>query len=451
MILTTRCPHCQTTFRVTDDQLKLYDGAVRCGVCQQVFNGTDHLLADPPVLTEKPAATASKPVSLAPAPTAPPPRKITPEAKPQSATPPPATPLQEESEPVTISLAEDDINASVGSGALFDALEEELSAISLELGQVTGQLFDPAPEDTSEEEYAAALPPQRAFSANEALHEAPLFPASPALKPNTRPPSSYPDPGAPAKNTVYSNAPRLDDVAEIAPSTAIEAEVLEANAPRMPPRQETPRFSSYRREPDPLMDDAFYGGAGNADDTDEEADADEPRFVRQGRAKQQSGFFTRILAGAGTLVLLGALAVQSLYMFSDRIATWWPPAESAVTRICATLSCPRRLETRIAALSIESSELQRILQSGNQYALSLLIRNSGSSWQSWPHVELTLTDMDKKPMVRRVFTPANYLPDAERIIKGIAPWSETPVKLYLDIKPESAGSRENYRVSLFYP
>lgn len=46
MIAVTQCPHCQTTFRVTDDQLKLYDGAVRCGVCQQVFNGKDHLLAD---------------------------------------------------------------------------------------------------------------------------------------------------------------------------------------------------------------------------------------------------------------------------------------------------------------------------------------------------------------------------------------------------------------------
>lgn len=37
--LATRCPHCQTYFRVTPQQLSLRDGMVRCGACRKIFNG----------------------------------------------------------------------------------------------------------------------------------------------------------------------------------------------------------------------------------------------------------------------------------------------------------------------------------------------------------------------------------------------------------------------------
>ena len=44
MVLATRCPHCRTTFRVVQDQLKLRGGLVRCGACKEIFNGTVNLL-----------------------------------------------------------------------------------------------------------------------------------------------------------------------------------------------------------------------------------------------------------------------------------------------------------------------------------------------------------------------------------------------------------------------
>lgn len=39
MALATKCPYCSTVFRVAYDQLKLRGGIVRCGCCQQVFDG----------------------------------------------------------------------------------------------------------------------------------------------------------------------------------------------------------------------------------------------------------------------------------------------------------------------------------------------------------------------------------------------------------------------------
>lgn len=464
MILVTKCPHCQTTFRVTEDQLKLYEGAVRCGVCQQIFNGTDHLQTEPPVLTDKPVAAEEKKTAPAAPKSAPAAPQNTPAKKaaaPNKPAPKPAAPRAaqpgHEADDITLSLADEDINAlSSESEALFDALEEELSTISLELGQVTGQLFGNELEEIpeAEEDEPDASIPEQPVTINEIVSDEAVYTKPPATAATTRFAnlSPYPDLGAPAKNTVYSTAPRLDDVAEVAPSTSIEAEVVEPDDPAILRHQRSQRLSSQNREPDPLMDTAdshhaaFFEVA-EEDDTDD-IYASEPSFVTKGRRKKRTGLFSGTFVGLATIALLAALAVQCLYMFSDRIVVWWPPAEPAVAKACSMLACPRRLETRISALSIESSELQIIPELGDRYTLSLLIRNSGSSYQSWPHIELTLMDQGKKPVVRRAFAPANYLPDANRIIKGIPPYSEESVKLYLEMKTES---NADYRIALFYP
>ncbi len=44
MALATRCPHCNTIFRVAADQLKLRGGIVRCGSCREVFDGSAALV-----------------------------------------------------------------------------------------------------------------------------------------------------------------------------------------------------------------------------------------------------------------------------------------------------------------------------------------------------------------------------------------------------------------------
>jgi len=44
MALATKCPHCNTIFRVAADQLKLRGGIVRCGSCHQVFDGNSALV-----------------------------------------------------------------------------------------------------------------------------------------------------------------------------------------------------------------------------------------------------------------------------------------------------------------------------------------------------------------------------------------------------------------------
>lgn len=54
----TCCPSCQTTFRISPEQLKARAGKVRCGKCQVVFNALDSLL-------EEAAQTTSAPLEIA--------------------------------------------------------------------------------------------------------------------------------------------------------------------------------------------------------------------------------------------------------------------------------------------------------------------------------------------------------------------------------------------------
>lgn len=47
MSLTTRCPACETIFKVVPDQLRVSEGWVRCGQCQEVFDASAQLVELP--------------------------------------------------------------------------------------------------------------------------------------------------------------------------------------------------------------------------------------------------------------------------------------------------------------------------------------------------------------------------------------------------------------------
>ncbi len=55
----TRCPGCQTIFRIREDQLSMADGLAHCYRCEQVFNARENILAEP--ATEKPSQPTEAP------------------------------------------------------------------------------------------------------------------------------------------------------------------------------------------------------------------------------------------------------------------------------------------------------------------------------------------------------------------------------------------------------
>lgn len=83
----TRCPECQTAFRVTPEQLQARSGKVRCGHCHGVFNALAHLIDTvPDIAPEKNRESRPEPEVAA----APPPPENSQTDRPELAALPPA-------------------------------------------------------------------------------------------------------------------------------------------------------------------------------------------------------------------------------------------------------------------------------------------------------------------------------------------------------------------------
>jgi len=91
----TRCPHCQTYFKISAEQLKKAGGKVRCGQCTKVFNSLGNLLEELPVaLSDRNKVAPQRPAAPAPRAPATPPlpaarTSAAPPAKPAAPPPPP--------------------------------------------------------------------------------------------------------------------------------------------------------------------------------------------------------------------------------------------------------------------------------------------------------------------------------------------------------------------------
>lgn len=177
-----------------------------------------------------------------------------------------------------------------------------------------------------------------------------------------------------------------------------------------------------------------------------EPEMEEPDFVRRSRLQEKAGRNRRILMTVGSLVLLAALVAQGATTFRNVLAAQFPQLTPALASTCDLLGCRVELPAQIDTLSVETGELQAL--GANTFSLGTLLRNQGSLAQAWPSLELALTDANDKPLLRRVFAPAEYLPPGTAPAKGFAARSEQPVKLHFELNQLKASG---YRIAIFYP
>lgn len=80
--------------------------------------------------------------------------------------------------------------------------------------------------------------------------------------------------------------------------------------------------------------------------------------------------------------------------------------------------------------------------------LTVFMRNQASYAVAWPSLELTLSDIDGKPVVRRVFSANDYVSDGAQREAGLSPRNERTIRLRLSAQ---AALASNFRVLAFYP
>lgn len=144
------------------------------------------------------------------------------------------------------------------------------------------------------------------------------------------------------------------------------------------------------------------------------------------------------------LFLCGLLA-QAAFYFRGALAFLIPEAKPAINQICAELGCEVPLPRRAELISIESSDLQTDPTNPGVIVLLATLRNRAAFPQTFPALELTLTNERDQPLARRVLQFNDYLADKTEVFEGS---SEKQIRLNLDAASLKASG---YRLYLFYP
>lgn len=174
------------------------------------------------------------------------------------------------------------------------------------------------------------------------------------------------------------------------------------------------------------------------------ASAGELSFVRAARRK---AFWRKPLVRMGlallSVCLLCALLLQVAVHERHFIAASWPQAKALLDVLCRPLQCSVGHYRQIAAVDVDGSSFHKVR--GDEYQFSLTLKSRARMPVETPSIELTLTDAQNQPIVRRVLQPSELSAPAELAAQG--EWSATTAILLA-----SGGVRiTGYRVLAFYP
>lgn len=154
-------------------------------------------------------------------------------------------------------------------------------------------------------------------------------------------------------------------------------------------------------------------------------------------------------AFALSVFLLLMLLGQSVYFLRTDIAALYPKTKLLLTQACQILKCTVPLPQQIDLLTIDDSDMQEHLTYQNVLIFSSTLINHANFAQAYPNIELTLTNTDDEPVLRRTFKAADYLQSpASAAAVGIAAKEEMRIKLQLNTSDIAVAG---YRVSLNYP
>lgn len=384
MSYTTQCPSCQTRFKVNDKQLSAANGLVRCGRCSHVFNATEHFVS------------SDVPPVLTP-PVAPPVPAMPPAAAPQ---------VQQPADPM------DDFELELPD---FDPQTAASPAVTDDFD------LEPAPALAP----ANAMQPPDSGSSREAEEfQRALAEALQTRKTSPTPSQNYaaeldePEPPAPLPD-VFANKRRRGEQAEDIPPPASAASSEPAETPAPPARPPHP-----------------YGDLGEAD---EEVSSEEPH-----RRNPLLTIVMVLLAIIGSLLLAG----QLIYFNRTRIAAEVPEARPALEAFCHIAGCNVPWPTDIAQIRTEWSELAFVPEHANLIQLSATLKNHAAFAQNYPMLEVSLKDADDQVLIRKVFSPKEYLKADDFKLQRFNANSEVKVTMRLDAgKVRAMG----YSLYWFYP
>lgn len=474
----TRCPACQTVFRLRAEQLRARHGEVRCGHCFSPFNALDHLIAEVseaahPGTPASPSALEPPPVehNEASSPSATEPSQalaLTRHEEGSESDPHPAAPSEtaEDAPPVvherdTGMLSDldfdipDDIMGTTGHPARSADADRSVGIERREptLDEIDFSTFFAPDVDTLQSEAEAEFrhqPPGSGMISFPALEPLPVEAEADSWSPQE--PEEVPAPADTASAGHGTTAGKHVPFPEVIRAERRNAAgAVAGDAP--PPAASNPDLPSAG-----ISDTAstfVFRAADNEVETDLENELAlpaEPEIDTEyldatyGKPEQPSAL-KRTVRGLAVGLLAGTLAMQASYLFRQDIARTLPGLRPLLVSACDRLGCDMPLPREASLIAIETTDLQSEPGRRGRFILHATVRNRADFLQAWPHLELTLTDGADTPIARRVFTPSEWVAPS-RLDAGFAARSDAVVRQAFDVTDLAP---TGYRVYVFYP
>lgn len=404
MLLATRCPFCETVFRVLPAHLAARRGLVRCGHCQEAFDASGSLYELPEngdfAQATPVAADIAASLTTPPAPQAAPAQSFDHDTDQTPAPAPAQVPEQTPQNAPAASPGESAPQAPNFSGRAWDP-------------------WAPRPDSNLDPglQYNASHLPRTNFE-----HAAPG--ADVHIRHDDEPTLSH----AIGRGAAPS--------AGRATSGPVEPTLSANEAIRSPIADPEPVFRPVGSSAAPAFS-AFEPNAGG-----------EPFAVTREapvRAQRRTGW--RIIGVLIALVLLAALAAQLAWWLRETVIVHWPGSQPYYQQACAQLGCHVSPPRDIDGLQIQPSDLRQV-DDPHHLELKVPLHNRFDVALAYPAMELTLLDRQNNVVVRRVLWPQDYTPPGTRIEAGLPAQTTQTMIVRLDTGNVVAS---NFRIEIFYP
>ena len=225
-------------------------------------------------------------------------------------------------------------------------------------------------------------------------------------------------------NGVLENVPNLSDLAS--------AEQL-SNLPYV----EGPYVDDYV----PISDEAFVLDDDISAPIIIEDLTNEPAFT-----KTKFNYKNSLLPLAVMLLLILAL-LQTVYFNRTLIAAQYPVFKPMLIQACQWIQCDINLPKQLALLSIDDSDMQESDDYKDVINFSSMLINNANYNQTYPNIELTLTDTEDEPVLRRIVKPEEYLKNTDDIVAGIGAHAEQRLNIAINVRDIAVAG---YRVLVVY-
>jgi len=451
MALATRCPHCETVFRLDPHLLAPHDGRVRCGHCQEIFDAAHYQFdRDEIIMVALAATTPNYGVD-------------------------PASPWAEKSSAEVSGDKRDalgiPLHPFVPNTALAPQVEPEHAPVARSeplAGLAAAEAVSRTRADSDFPGEGRTEFPWQAVNRAEAGAQA----DAPADTPARTEPRTDSFAGRNESDSLKES--RTDPFISRTESEAFNESRADGSraesrtepfvgwsAPRAEPETPAPRRpvdTPTRSEPAPLgATAAAPWAAGPAEPSFGSAAASsEPAFeptsepfpvIREARAPARSGIAWKIIGSLIALVLFVALIAQVAWWQRETVMVYWPASQPLFAQACEQIGCVVAPPRDIDGLQIENSGLRQV-DGSHKLELKLTLRNRFDVAIAYPALELTLLDDKNNVAIRRVLWPQDYARPGTVIGAGLAARSTQPVIVRLDTGDAVAA---NYRVQIFYP